>query len=112
VDGEAVVAPLVDEQVEDREQLGRNSSGRCGWNQASTCRSGTARPGQEVEQLLVPGPGRDDEAVGLVDAAVVWHADALVAERLPALDLLAAVDLGAVAHRLGGVGDDAALGTR
>ena len=107
--GEAVVAALLDLQIEDGEGAGRKYSGRVGWSQASTWRSGTARPAQLGDELRGPGARADDEAAGLVASAGRAHPHAS-APRAPIQHRLAAMNLGAVCQRLLDVRDVASLG--
>jgi hypothetical protein len=107
-DRQAVVAPFVHLQVEDREALRREQLRLARLEPGQDL---ALRPGQRLQlrdERAGPGAGRHHEPLGLVGAAVGLHSHAIAA-RLPAQHPLARVDLGP--ERLGGdhVRHDAAL---
>ena len=105
----AVEATLVHQQVEDRERIGPEVLGTGRLEPGQHLPLGCGEPVQDIQQVLVPGPGGEDELVGLVGVAAGADADAAF-EGLPFEDFFVAVDLRPLHLRRHDVGDDAPLG--
>jgi hypothetical protein len=70
VNGEAVEAPLVHQQIEDGEGIGPEVLGASRLQPGQDLPLGHSEPFKHVEQLPVPGASGNDELVRFVDAPI------------------------------------------
>ena len=86
-----------------------NSSGRCGWNQPRTWRSGTAKDARKRVWGTGPCSGGDYEGLRFINATIGYHFY-LASSGLPLQHLLPAVHLSSKRLSRGDVGYDTPLG--